>query len=66
MPESTVIARLNSAVDPMRGLAVRSLMMWLDSHEQRQGGLLIMQASWRGRDLVEASYRSENWPQLAS
>lgn len=65
MPDSKYIVRLGNAVDPMRGLAVRSLEMWLDSHEQRQGGLLILQASWRGRDLVEASFRSENWPQLA-
>lgn len=46
---------------PMRGLSQESVRMFHDSHLRQDGGLLILQASFRGRDLVEAAFRTENW-----
>jgi hypothetical protein len=62
MPTDGLIHRLSTALTGVRGYSERNLRYWLENHETRQGGILIVRASWRGRDLIEADFRSELYP----
>lgn len=61
-----VAAYLATAIATMRPASRHAVLSWVHAAESDLGGTLVLQAPTGRRDLPEAVYASERWPQNPS